>query len=98
MADGLVKLFSHDLKFSKKQVQKPPVREGEPTHGRASATVDHSFQKSSFIYFPPPSQRIVTTTASPSNFRASSTAANTFAPELGPTKRPSSRASRRVII
>src|SRR5438309_7064667 len=59
---------------------------------------DHSaLQKSSERYRPPPSHRTVTIVAGSDVSRAARTAAVTFAPEDGPTKRPSSFASRRHI-
>src|SRR5205807_4083229 len=57
----------------------------------------YSVQNLSLKYLSPPSQRIVTTTEPGGRRRATESAAKTFAPELTPTNKPSSRAKRRVI-
>src|ERR1044072_3670167 len=54
-------------------------------------------QKLSLKSFSPPSHRIVTRSEPGCKVRARRNAAKTFAPELTPTSKPSSRASRLVI-
>src|SRR5260221_6702164 len=66
-------------------------------HSLKSVQLAHTLQKRSLRYLSPPSHRMVTTTESGGRLRASARAATTFAPELPPTNKPSSRDSRRVI-
>src|SRR5258708_6961635 len=68
-----------------------------PSRHPFTLAVFQSAQKRSLRYRSPPSQRIVTTTECGGSLCANASAANTFAPELTPTNKPSSRASRRAI-
>ena len=49
-------------------------------------------------YFSPSSQQIVTTVDTPGTSSRRRRAATKFAPELGPTSSPCSRASRRISV